>query len=114
MNIHLDQALFIVRLVHTNFKFNRLFDIDGFVKRPILFAPQPFSGDSKGFAKSQELGTSTSNSLRFLTLNPLPLFFRKGLNGAHKSLFTILSIFDKIVKRPKEPIFVTPAKAGVQ
>jgi len=65
----------------------KVLKIDGIVKRPILFAPQPFSGDPKGFAKSQELGTSASNSLRFLMLNPLSLFFRKGLDGAHKSLF---------------------------
>jgi|GEM_PF-1158105 len=67
----------------------RLLRNNKIVKKPILFAPQPFSGDPKGFAKSQELDTSVSNSLRFLTLNPLSLFFRKGLNGAHKSLFTI-------------------------
>jgi len=47
--------------------------LDEIVKRPIFLAPQVFSEDSKGFAKSQELGTSSSNSLRFLTLNPLPL-----------------------------------------
>jgi len=68
------------------------------VKRPFLFAPQPFSGDPKGFAKSQELDTTVSNSLRFLTLNPLSLFFRKGLNGAHKSLFTKRSFLDGIGK----------------
>jgi len=59
--------------------------LDEIVKRPIFLAPQVFSEDSKGFAKSQELGTSSSNSLRFLTLNPLPLFFRKDLNGAQKT-----------------------------
>jgi len=62
-----------------------VFNIDEIVKRPIFLAPQVFSEDPKGFAKSQELGTSASNSLRFLTLNPFPLFFRKDLNGAHKT-----------------------------
>jgi len=60
-------------------------DVDEIVKRLIFLAPQVFSEDPKGFAKSQELGTSASNSLRFLTLNPLPLFFRKDLNGAQKT-----------------------------
>jgi hypothetical protein len=57
------------------------FIFDSIAERRILFVPQPVSGDPKGFAKSQELGTSASNSLRFLTLNPLSLFFRKGLTG---------------------------------
>jgi hypothetical protein len=62
------------------------FMVDEIVQGQIFLAPQVFSEDPKGFAKSQELGTSASNSLRFLTLNPLPLFFRKDLNVAHKTL----------------------------
>ncbi len=42
--------------------------LDEIVKRLIFLAPQVFSEDPKGFAKSQDLGTSASNSLRFLTL----------------------------------------------
>jgi hypothetical protein len=66
---------------------------DGIVKRSILFALQSFSGDAKGFAKSQALAPAfggISNNLRFLTLNPLHLIFRKVLDGARKNLFSTL------------------------
>jgi len=73
--------LSIYRLLRSRFNDN----LDEIVKRPIFLAPQVFSEDPKGFAKSQELGASASNSLRFLTLNPFSLFSRKDLNGAHKT-----------------------------
>jgi len=66
---------------------------DGIVKRPILFAPQPFSGDSKGLAKSQERAPAfggTSNSLRFLTLDPFVSLFPKRLEWRSQKPFTIL------------------------
>jgi len=54
-------------------------NFDEIVKRLIFLAPQVFSEDPKGFAKSQELGTTASNSLRFFTLNPLASLFPKRL-----------------------------------